>query len=334
MQEHNLTIGVVGLGLMGSSISAALLMHGQKVIGLSPIQSAVDQEAPGRVEEYLKESFAQGLILKDPVNYLENIVYSTDYKSLKHCDVVLESVIENLDTKKEVYAKIEEIVDSEVIIASNTSAIPINILQQHIKFPQRFFGMHWAEPAFTTPFLEIICGDKSDIKIGEKLYDIGASWGKEPILVRKDIRGFITNRIMYAMFREAFYLVENDYATIEDVDRACRNDAGHWITFCGLFRFMDISGLQAYYHVMKDLFPTLNNQTTVPALIEGIATQGGNGISNGRGFYKYTEQEAKEWEAAFQGFSFEISRLSAKYPSDLVSQRLKSKEDSESTRKN
>ena len=139
---------------------------------------------------------------------------------------------------------------------------------------------------------------------------------------------------MYAMFREAFYLVENDYATVEDVDRACRNDAGHWITFCGIFRFMDISGLQAYYHVMKDLFPTLNNQTTVPTLIEDIATRGGQGISNGRGFYDYTKEEAREWEAAFQEFSFEISRLAAKYPSDIVSKRLKLKMDSENSKEN
>jgi len=205
---------------------------------------------------------------------MKSIVYSTDYESLKDCDIVLECVVEDLDTKNEVYQRIEKIVSSEAILASNTSAIPISILQQKLKQPQRFFGMHWAEPAFTSRFLEIICGDKSDVKIAEKLYRIASSWGKEPSLVRKDIRGFITNRLMYAMFREAFYLVENDFATVEDVDRACRNDAGHWITFCGLFRFMDIGGLQAYYHVMKDLFPTLNNQITVPALIEDIAMNG------------------------------------------------------------
>jgi len=328
MNEENLTIGVIGLGLMGSSISAALLMKGQKVIALSPIDSPGDQAAPGRIENYLKESFAQGLIQKDPVDYLKNIVYSTEYGSLKECDIVLECVVEDLDAKKEVYNRVEKVVGSEAILASNTSGIPINILQQSVKQPQRFFGMHWAEPAFTTRFLEIICGDKSDAKTAEKLYRIASSWGKEPTLVRKDIRGFITNRLMYAMFREAFYLVENDYATVEDVDRACRNDTGYWITFCGLFRFMDIGGLQAYYHVMKDLFPTLNNQSTVPALIEDIATQGGNGISNGRGFYDYTKEEAREWGAAFQEFSFEISRLAAKYPSDIVSKRLQSKADS------
>ncbi len=327
MQEDNLTIGVVGLGLMGSSIATALLMHGQRVTGLSPVQSPADQAAPERIEKYLKESLTQGFIKGDPIDYLKNIVFSTDYECLKDCDIVLECVVENLDTKYEVYRRIEEIVSGEAIIASNTSAIPISVLQQNLKKPRRFFGMHWAEPAFTTRFLEIICGDQSDIETAEKLYRIALLWGKEPSLVRKDIRGFVTNRLMYAMIREAFYLVENGYASVEDVDRACRNDLGYWVTFCGLFRFMDITGLQAYYHVIKDLFPTLNNQTSIPKLIENIASQGGNGISNRKGFYDYTKEEAREWEAAFQEFSFEISRLAAKYPSDIVSKRLKSKAD-------
>jgi 3-hydroxybutyryl-CoA dehydrogenase len=107
------------------------------------------------------------------------------------------------------------------------------------------------------------------------------------------------------------------------VDRACKNDAGHWMTFCGMFRYMDITGLQAYYHVIKDLFPTLSNQTKTPQLIETIANEGGNGISNGNGFYKYTKEEAAEWEKAFEKFSYDINSLAIKYPGNLIKQRLK-----------
>ena len=74
------------------------------------------------------------------------------------------------------------------------------------------------------------------------MISLAETWGKEPSLLKRDIRGFITNRIMYAMIREAFYLVENGYATVEDVDRSLRNDLGYWITFAGPFRFMDITG--------------------------------------------------------------------------------------------
>ncbi len=91
-------------------------------------------------------------------------------------------------------------------------------MQRETCLPNRFIGLHWAEPLHTTRFLEIICGDLSDISKAEWLYNLSPIWGKEPTLVRKDIWGFITNRLNYAMYREAFYLVENGYASIEDID--------------------------------------------------------------------------------------------------------------------
>lgn len=319
MEEKNkLTIGVVGIGHMGSSIVAALLLNGQKVVALAPTKSALDQEGPARIRKSLTESFQQQFTTVAPDKLLNNLSITENYDDLANCHLVMECVSEVVEIKKEVYQQVENVVSDNVIITSNTSAIPISNLQSLVQVPQRFFGMHWAEPAYTTRFLEIICGDLSDIKIGEELHRIATRWGKEPTLVRKDIRGFITNRIMYAMYREAFHLVENGYATIEDVDRACKNDGGHWMTFCGLFRYMDLTGLQAYHRVIKDLFPTLSNQTTVPKLIDDIAKKGGNGIFNGKGFYNYTPEEAKQWEETFEKFSFDISRLSSKYASKAM----------------
>lgn len=316
-------IGVVGLGLMGSSIVAALLMAGSKVIALAPLAAADMELAPARIKHFLDESYKRG-VSKIKANELEkNLFFTQNYEDLKDCFLVLECVSEKLSIKKIVYEIIEKNISEKAIITSNTSAIPITILQENLKHPERFLGMHWAEPAFTTRFLEITCGPKTDIAVAEWLYEIATKWGKEPTLLRKDIRGFITNRLMYALYREGFHLVENGYATIEDIDRACRNDAGYWMTFCGLFRYMDLTGVQAYYTVMKDLFPTLSNQTEIPALIAAVAANGGNGISNEKGFYNYTKEEAAEWEKAFEEFSFDISNLSSKYPIDLVQQRLK-----------
>ena len=317
-------VGVIGLGLMGSSIVAAMLINGYKVIALAPLTSDLDK-APGQILHALNESFNQG-IHKHNVSQLQaNVSYTGNYADLRNCFLISECVIENVDIKRNIYALIESVVSTNSVITTNTSAIPISILQETLAHPERFLGMHWAEPAFTTPFLEIICGPKTDIVIAENLYTIAAAWGKEPTLLRKDIRGFITNRLMYAMYREGFNLVENGYASIEDIDRACRNDAGHWMTFCGMFRYMDLTGLQAYYHVMKDLFPTLSNNTETPRMIEAIAKQGGNGISNGNGFYTYTKEEAAEWKKAFEEFSYDINLLSLKYPIKLVEQRLKEK---------
>ena len=99
-------------------------------------------------------------------------------------------------------------VDDHTIINSNTSAIPISILQKDTNAPARFLGLHCAEPSHSTRFLEIICGDQSDAKHNEWLYELSSFWGKEPTLVRKDIRGFIINRLMYGKYKEAFNLVE------------------------------------------------------------------------------------------------------------------------------
>ena len=324
MEENKeLTIGVVGLGHMGSSIAATLLLNHQKVVALAPVRSKLDQGAPARISKSLAESYQQQFTDELPSELLKNLRYTEDFQDLEKCHLIMECVSEEFDIKKTVYGKIEKVVADDVIITSNTSAIPISNLQTLVRVPARFFGMHWAEPAYTTKFLEIVCGELSDLAVGEELYRIATRWGKEPTLVRKDIRGFITNRIMYAMYREAFYLVENGYATIEDVDRACKNDGGHWMTFCGLFRYMDLTGLQAYYRVMKDLFPTLSNQTTVPKLIEEIAMAGGNGVFNGKGFYNYTPEEGKQWEEAFEKFSFDISRLSQKYSSSSLPSLVK-----------
>ena len=316
MSTPHTTIGIVGIGLMGSSIAADLLIHGQSVVALSPASASEAQSAPRRVAYHLDLCFDQGIAIEKASAYLPNIRFSQDYADLKDCTLVIESVVERLDIKQEVFKKIEAVVSDSAIITTNTSAIPINILQQQVAGPERFFGMHWAEPAYTTRFLEIICGDQSDITLGEDLHAMASGWGKEPTLVRKDIRGFITNRLMYALYREAFYLVENGYASQEDIDRACKNDGGRWMAFCGPFRYMDITGLQAYYHVMKDLFPTLDNRQDIPAWIEKIGRSGANGISNGRGFYEYTEEEALEWERAFEDFSFAINRLTAQYGMD------------------
>jgi 3-hydroxybutyryl-CoA dehydrogenase len=323
-ENNNKEIGVVGLGMMGCSIVSALLIAGNKVVALAPL-SADMKNAPSKIVHYLEDAYENGFSVYTSSENLSRLTFTEDYSDLKDCCIAMECVSENLEIKKQIYINIENHLAHDAILTTNTSALPITLLKDFVKHPNRFVGMHWAEPAFTTKFLEIICSPSTDITVAEYLYELASGWGKEPTLVRKDIRGFITNRIMYAMYREAFFLVENGYATIEDVDRTCRNDGGHWMPFCGLFRYMDITGLQAYYSVMKDLFPTLNNQKNVPSLIADIAEKGGNGILNGRGFYNYTPEEAEEWEKAYEEFAFDISKLSAKYPIDLIEKRLMEK---------
>ena len=321
IKTNAIPIGVVGLGLMGCSITTCLLIAGHPVVAVAPISSDLSH-ADKRIREHLTKSQENGLVANDPEHYLKNLLITEDYSSLGNSQLVIECTIENKEIKASVYQKIEEVISPEALLTSNTSAIPISTLQQLTKHPRRFFGLHWAEPSHTTRFLEIICGDLSMVERGEYLYQLSHLWNKEPILVRKDIPGFITNRLMYAMYREAIHLVENGYATIEDVDRSCRNNAGYFMTMVGIFRWMDLTGVQAYHTVMQNLLPTLYNGTEVPKLIDDVVKAGGNGVSNAKGFYDYTPEEAKLWEETFSKFTYQIRELALQYPSDLIEKQL------------
>ncbi len=314
-------IGIVGFGLMGCSITTCLLIAGHQVIAVAPIP--VDLiHAEERIMAHLEKSFEEGLVDREPASFFKNLIITEDYSKLANCKLVIECTIESLEIKKAVYARIESVISSHSLLASNTSAIPISILQNQTSHPERFFGLHWAEPSHTTRFMEIICGEQSNAEAGKFLYELSHQWGKEPTLVKKDIRGFISNRLMYALYREAFSLVENGYASVEDVDRACRNNAGYWMTLVGVFRWMDLTGVPAYHNVIKDLFPTLNNSKDMPKLINDIVQAGGKGVVNGKGFYEYTAKEAELWEETFKEFSYEIRRLALKYPADVVKKKL------------
>ena len=322
LNAAEIKIGVVGLGLMGCSITTCLLMAGHPVVAVAPVPADLTF-ALKRIKKHLQRSRREKLLKNAPEFYLQHLNITEDYRQLQDCALVIECTLESIDIKKSVYSKIEAVIDKDALLASNTSAIPISLLQQQTAHPSRFFGLHWAEPSHTTRFLEVICGNESDIQKGEQLYKLSHLWGKEPTLVRKDIRGFITNRIMYAMYREAISLVEQGYATVEDVDRACRNNAGYWMTLVGVFRWMDLTGVPAYHTVMKDLFPTLNNSTEVPKLIDDIVKNGGRGTANAHGFHQYTPEEAKLWEETFTAFSYDIRKLALKYPEDVVKKKLK-----------
>lgn len=322
MNAAEIKMGVVGLGLMGCSITTCLLMAGHPVVAVAPVPADL-QFALKRITKHLQLSRREKLVQHAPEFYLQNLIITEDYSELKGAALVIECTLENIEIKKAVYEKIESVIDTDALLASNTSAIPISMLQQQTVHPHRFFGLHWAEPSHTTRFLEVICGDNSDIAKGEYLYNLSHLWGKEPTLVRKDIRGFIANRLMYAMYREALWLVEQGYATVEDVDRACRNNTGYWMTLAGVFRWMDLTGVPAYHTVMKDLFPTLYNGTEIPELIDNIVQKGGKGVANAHGFHSYTPEEAKLWEETFTRFSYDIRKLALKYPEDVVKRKLK-----------
>lgn len=314
--SKKIRIGTVGLGLMGSSIATCILAAGHEVTSLVKAMDEADA-ARERILNYLQQLHREGMLKDDPQMVIRNHTITDDVALFKEHEIVIESITEDTIEKKRVYEQLEAVLSPEAIIGSNTSAIPVSVLQDGLKYPARFLGIHWGEPAHITRFMEVICGKQSDIKYAQKIVAIAETWNKEPSLLKKDIRGFITNRIMYAMMREAFFLVENGYATIEDVDRSLRNDLGYWITFAGPFRFMDLTGIPAYLTVMRDLFPDLEKSDKVPGLIEKLVADGAKGVSNAHGFYPYTRETAKKWEEKFIEFNYEIRKLAEKFPQNI-----------------
>ena len=301
---------------MGRSIATCLLAAGHPVAGVE-IDPAKRRSAKRHVVALLREMKSEGLLKSNPAEVINHFSVSVDFSALTTSEVVVESIIESVAAKRRVIRKVEEVVSATAILGSNTSAIPVTQLQEGALHPERILGIHWAEPAHVTRFMEIICGQHTEARCAERVLTLARGWGKEPSLLRRDIRGFITNRIMYAMLREAFHLVESGYATIADVDRSLRNDLGYWITFAGPFRYMDLTGVPAYAEVMRDLFPDLSRSTRVPTLISNLVKSGARGVSNSRGFYRYTRAQAQRWEELFLKFSYEIRALAQRYPEDV-----------------
>lgn len=306
------SIAVVGLGLMGSSIIVSFLKAGYRVVALTPLPEELEIGSK-RIQEQLSLCWKMGLLPEALSFYGSRYQVTADYSLLKGCDLVIECVVEVELIKKQVYQHIERQVSVDTIIATNTSAIPISHLQQYLKLPTRFMGIHWAEPAYATRFLEITCGRETKVELAERIRDEAENWEKEPTLLYKDIRGFITNRLMYAVYREGFSLINKGHISMSGLDKCFQHDMGAWITIMGIFRRMDFIGLSDYLNIYKHLFPKLGNLQGVPMQMEKILEKGGRGIHNLTGLYPHTEASAEKLEQDFSNFNEEIYRLSDKY---------------------
>ena len=316
MNGEKIPIGTIGLGLMGSSIATCLLAAGHKVITLvRDVEKG--KMAKRKILNFLEQLKTEKLLNEDPSDVVERMIVTDNINQLSGLELVIESIHESITDKRELFRQLESVLSEKGIIGTNTSAIPVTLLQEGLNHPERLLGIHWGEAAHITRFMEVICGQHTAIKYAERVMEFAESWGKEPSLVKKDIRGFITNRLMYALMREGFYLVKNGYATYEDIDRACRNDMGSWMTFAGPFRYMDLTGIPAYLTVMEGLFPELDNSREAPGFMKDLVASGATGTSNAQGFYPYTHEIAEKWEQLFIEFTYDIRKLSEKYRSNV-----------------
>src|SRR5690554_2348762 len=253
------SVFVVGDGNLAYSVASNLLATNQRVF-LSAARPAAAKLAVQRD-------------CPDTVGHLDLL---SELPSSIPCQLVVVVNGESLSEKESAIRQLECRVADNTIIAINTDSIPLDQLQAVSRVPGRILGLNWTYPANKTYFAEIICNATSSGELVAWLERrLGADWGKDPYTVRS---GFsVRARLFAAMVREAAYLVEHGYATVESVDRACRNDAGYYLPFVGNFRYMDLMGTYAYGKVMKDLNPDLSNATRLPQFIERLVEGGETG---------------------------------------------------------
>lgn len=317
LNPREIPAGIVGMGLMGKSIATCLLAAGHPVVGVDLTARQLSAARRG-IRSMLGEAKREGLLRSDPARAMQRLTLTVDYAALRKAKLVIESTVEDMEIKREVFRRIEAVVSPSAIIGSNTSAIPISLLQKGARRPGRFVAIHWSEPAHVSRFLEVACGEQTRPAVARRVLALAENWDKEPALLRRDVRGFISNRCAYALYREAFHIVEQGWATMEDVDRSLRNDIGWWIPFAGPFRYMDLTGGAAYGVVMQDLWPELSCRKDVPEAMRKLIAEGGKGVANAKGLYRYTRDEARAWELRYRQFNYAIRRVARKYPAESV----------------
>lgn len=316
MANVDTTVALVGLGLLGRGIAACLLGHGFRVIGYDRSSQSC-RLARDYIERALRE-------LVEHAGFHEQILRHWDdrYQEAKriadwsNCDFVIESIAEDSAAKQEVFGQIENVVGPTVPIASNTSSISITELQSGCRHPERLLGMHWFEPAHATRFLELVPGEQTSPRTMQAAIRLARQCGKDPSVLKKDIPGFIVNRLGYALYREALNLLQLGIADAETIDRSYRNACGVWSTVFGPFQWMDLTGGPALYGAcIERVLPTLSNATELPESLRRLMDDEAQGVVNCKGFYDYTSETARQADELFHAHAWKArSAMNEYYP--------------------
>lgn len=208
-------------------------------------------------------------------------------EGVRGASLVIEAVFENVEAKKDVFKRVEQSVGRQTIIASNTTAIPISTLSSVTSYPDRVAGSHFWNPPHLIPAVEVVRSEKTSEATVEKLVSILRHVGKNPVVVNKDVPGQIGIRILYAMIREATWLVENQIASAEDVDNIVKQALGARMEILGPLELADLSGIDLVEKVSNILYKTLDASASPQPLVKQMVKAGDLGIKTGKGFYEW-----------------------------------------------
>lgn len=275
------TVGIIGAGQMGAGIAQVFAAFSFKVILVDNDLNALEK-AHAQIEKGLHKMQLKGIITA--ANYIKNIELHHDIAEVKQCELIIEAIVEDIHAKKNLYRKLEDILQNpSALLCTNTSSFSIAELSDGLEHPERFCGFHFMNPAPIIPLVELIKGEKTSEKTLSTLADL-CTYIKKEAVICKDSPGFIVNRILIPMVNEACLLLEEGYATAEDIDKAMKLGASFPI---GPLALADLIGLDVIQAIMTTLHKSLHNRLKPANILEKYIKAGHLGKKTGRGFFKY-----------------------------------------------
>ncbi|MFJ8245049.1 3-hydroxyacyl-CoA dehydrogenase family protein [Peribacillus asahii] len=283
-------IAIIGSGVMGSSIAQSFAASGYSVT-INDLNEELLQKSKNRISENLTLTVEEvGLDEEQKQSDLANIYYTTDLEeAVKEADFIIEAIPEVIEWKWELYEKLERIMKADAIVASNTSTFPISRLMEKASFAERMIITHFFNPGHLVPLVEIVKHPQTKEMVVDATLDLIRKIGKSPILLKKEISGFIANRLQTALMREAFYLLKEDVASARDIDTAITAGPGFRWAFTGPIEIADFGGLDTWQRVFENVAPDLDRSVEAPEIIRELVEQGKLGTKSGEGIYQYDD---------------------------------------------
>jgi 3-hydroxybutyryl-CoA dehydrogenase/5-formyl-3-hydroxy-2-methylpyridine 4-carboxylate dehydrogenase len=288
---------ILGTGTMGPGMGAVLARAGLQVTMFD-----VDPEALGRTKGMV--AIVEGVLerLEVPLRDGGALHYETDQASaVKDAEIVVEAIPEKLELKQQVLASIEPQISAQTIIASNTSGIPITKIAAELEHPERVIGWHWSNPPHLIPMNEVINGERTAPETTAAVEALTRRIGYHPVTLKKEVPGFVENRVLYAIMRECLALVDEGVIDVEGLDLCVKWGIGYKLAVVPPIQLLDMAGLDIYTSVASFLNAELSNESGVSSTATDLRDQGRLGIKTGGGFFDYTPEGVKELQAQRAG---------------------------------
>lgn len=286
-------VAVIGTGIMAAGIAAGFLAQSIPVVILGRTKDKADAclDKALTLARKIGISGTYASQSQDVIKSGQKTEVLENWSNWNGCDWVIETVAENLALKQEIFQYLDERVPAHIPIGSNSSGFPISKIASGLKTANRMMGAHYFMPAEVVPLVEVVMGEKTELVFAEQACSLYKSIGKKPVLVKKDIPGFLANRIQHALMREALSLVQEGIASPEDIDDAVRYSFGFRYAAVGPMTQKEISGWDGMANAAKEIYPSLSNITTLPPKVVQLMSEGKTGMKSGEGFRKWTPAE-------------------------------------------